>query len=105
MSDAARFPQQKENGVRAGGLLTPHLKLRLPPAKEDVLPARVGDQPEIFQTLLAIFQGPSREEYQAEHDEPGYEPSRRLVVKRDGRIVSHLHLSARNMLFGRRNYR
>jgi predicted acetyltransferase len=98
--DTACFPALKPTGARAGGLLTPHLKLRLPPAKEDVLPARVGDQPEIFQTLLAIFQGPSREEYQAEHDEPGYEPSRRLIVKRDGRIVSHLHLSARHMVFG-----
>jgi predicted acetyltransferase len=100
LSDAARFDARKSNGTPEGALLTPHLKLRLPPAREEVLPARVGDQPEIYHALLAIFQGPSREEYQAEHDEPGYDPSRRLVVKRDGRIVSHVHLSTRQMLFG-----
>jgi predicted acetyltransferase len=64
------------------------------------MPGRAGDHPEIYQFLLAVFQGPSREEYHAEQDEPTYDPAQRLLVKREGRIASHCRLSNRTMCFG-----
>ena len=63
-------------------------------------PARAGDHPEIYQFLLAVFQGPSREEFHAVQDEPSYDPGQRLLMKREGRIAAHLQLSHRTMCFG-----
>jgi len=65
-----------------------------------VTPARVGDHVDIYQLLLAVFQGPSRQEFQAAQDDPLYEPTDRLLVKRGERVLSHLHLTKRTMHFG-----
>jgi predicted acetyltransferase len=67
---------------------------------EELLTARAGDHPEIYQFLLAVFQAPSREEFHAVQDEPSYDPGQRLLIKREGRIAAHLHLSHRKMRFG-----
>jgi predicted acetyltransferase len=50
--------------------------------------------------LLAVFQGPSRDEFHAQTEDPFYEPSDRLLVKRGFRVQSHLHLTRRTMEFG-----
>ena len=46
-----------------------------------VVLGRAGDHPDIYQLLLAVFQGPSREEFSASQDDPNYEPANRLLVK------------------------
>ena len=61
---------------------------------------RAGDHSDIYQMLLAVFHGPSREEYHAAQDDPAYEPANRLLIKRSGRCVAHLQLIPRTMLFG-----
>jgi predicted acetyltransferase len=50
--------------------------------------------------LLAVFQGPSRDEFYAQTEDPFYEPHDRLLVKRGYRVFSHLHLLRRTMRFG-----
>jgi GNAT superfamily N-acetyltransferase len=72
---------------------------RRPPVAE-LTSARAGDHPEIYQFLLAVFQGPSREEYHAVQDDPAYDPAQRLLIKREGRIAAHLQLTQRTMCFG-----
>lgn len=65
-----------------------------------VLVGRAGDHPDVYQLLLAVFQGPSREEFHASQDDPTYEPSNRLLVRQGGRLVSHVLLNRRTMNFG-----
>jgi predicted acetyltransferase len=67
---------------------------------DELVPARAGDHPEIYQFLLAVFQGPSREEFHAVQDEPAYDPGQRLLLKREGRIAAHMQLSHHRMYFG-----
>ena len=62
--------------------------------------ANAGDHALIYDLLLAVQQGPSRDEFHASLDEPQYEPSDRLLVKIGSRIVSHVQLIRRQMKFG-----
>ena len=71
-----------------------------PQRESQVVEARAGDHPSIYQWLLAVFHAPSREEFYAEQDDPTYEPVNRLLVKRGPRIVSHAQLLDRTMHFG-----
>ena len=50
--------------------------------------------------MLAVFHGPSREEFHAQQDEPTYEPANRLIIKRGMRILAHLQMFERAMQFG-----
>ncbi len=59
-----------------------------------------GDHPSIHYFLLAVFQAPSSAEFQAQLDEPYYEPNNRLVVKNKGQVVAHVRLVPRAMHFG-----
>src|SRR3954465_13146049 len=43
--------------------------------------AKTGDHPLIHGLLVSIFHGPTLAEFQAQLDEPGYEPVDRLIVK------------------------
>ena len=61
---------------------------------------RSGDHASIYHMLLAVFQGPSRDEFHAQTEDPFYEPTDRLLVKRGFRVLSHLHLTRRTMHFG-----
>jgi predicted acetyltransferase len=61
---------------------------------------RAGDHSDVYQLLLAVCHAPSRDEFQAAQEEPAYEPSNRLLIKRGGRIISHAQLIPRTMLFG-----
>ncbi|MFV2068659.1 MAG: GNAT family N-acetyltransferase, partial [Pirellulales bacterium] len=54
--------------------------------------AATGDHPAVHALLLAVYQTPSWEEFQVSLDAPGYDPSDRLVIRRDGRVVAHLRL-------------
>ncbi len=61
---------------------------------------RSGDHASVYHMLLAVFQGPSRDEFHAQTEDPFYEPHDRLLVKRGYRVLSHLHLIRRTMRFG-----
>ena len=61
---------------------------------------RSGDHAAVYHMLLAVFQAPSRDEFQAQTEDPFYEPTDRLLVKRGFRVLSHLHLTRRTMYFG-----
>src|SRR5262249_56219795 len=61
---------------------------------------RSGDHASIYHMLLAVFQGPSRDEFHAQTEDPFYEPSDRLLVKRGFRVLAHLQLTRRTMEFG-----
>ncbi|MBL9123178.1 MAG: GNAT family N-acetyltransferase [Planctomycetaceae bacterium] len=63
-------------------------------------PAGTGDHQAIYQFLLATFQSPSYESFLSALDEPHYEPSDRLLVKRGDQVLGHLRLARRVMQFG-----
>jgi len=73
---------------------------RVPPAESRVVVGRAGDHPGVYQFMLAVFHGPSREEFHAQQDEPTYEPANRLLIKRGMRVISHLQLIERAIQFG-----
>ncbi|MHB8957126.1 MAG: GNAT family N-acetyltransferase [Pirellulaceae bacterium] len=66
-----------------------------------VLPATTGDQAAIYQFLTSVLQKPSAGEYQAQLEDPTYEPSDRLLIKSGRTIIAHLRLMHREMRFGR----
>src|SRR4029079_10540607 len=59
-----------------------------------------GDHSAVYQFLMAVFQGPSRDSFLAGLDDPFYEPRDRLLVKQGPRILGHVHLTSRVMHFG-----
>jgi predicted N-acetyltransferase YhbS len=80
------------------------------PAPGNRLPSRRGsveycigteaDHEAVYQTLLHVFHGPDRESFLGALGDPVYQPDQRLLVKVDGRIVSHLHLTERRIRYG-----
>ncbi len=61
--------------------------------------ARSADHIEIHQLLRAAFHAPTTAEFAAQLDEPGYQPSERLVIRHRREIVSHLRLVPRTLEF------
>lgn len=59
-----------------------------------------GDHAAVHQLLLAVFHEPSMGEFQAQLDEPSYEPNDRLLAKRRGQLVAHVRVADREMHFG-----
>jgi predicted N-acetyltransferase YhbS len=59
-----------------------------------------ADHEAVFQTLLHVFHGPDRDSYLGALSDPAYRPDQRLLVKVDGRIVSHVHLTERQVRYG-----
>jgi predicted acetyltransferase len=70
-------------------------------AQFDVRWARAGDHPAVERFLSTVFAGPSRDEFQAALDDPFYEPTDRLLVRRGDRIAAHVQIVKRTMHFGR----
>jgi predicted N-acetyltransferase YhbS len=64
------------------------------------VPACPGDHHLIHQFLLATFQEPSPGEFQAQLDDPHYDPQDRLLLRRDPQIIGHAYLTKREMHFG-----
>ncbi len=60
-----------------------------------------ADHEAVYQTLLHVFHGPDRESFLGALSDPAYRPEQRLLAKVDGRIVSHIHLTARKIRYGR----
>jgi hypothetical protein len=63
--------------------------------------AKVGDHASIEHLLTTVLQRPSTLEFNAQLDEPTYDPSDRLIVKRDDEIIGHIRSSWRAMQLGR----
>ncbi len=80
------------------------MKLPEPPAK---LPFRRGsveyclgseaDHEAVYQSLLHVFHGPDRDAFLGALGDPSYKPDQRILVKVDGRVASHLHLTERKI--------
>src|SRR3954464_2776217 len=62
--------------------------------------ARTGDHPSIHAFLVSVFHGPTSGEFQAQLDEPGYEPADRLIVKEGDEIAAHLRLARQTIQLG-----
>ena len=78
--------QSDSAGVRRSGAS--------PQASWRVVPATPADQAAIHQFLVSVFHQPSPAEFQAQLEEPTYEPADRLLVKSGSRIVAHLRHAA-----------
>jgi predicted N-acetyltransferase YhbS len=65
-----------------------------------VVAANAGDYPSIHRFLLNVFHRPSAGEFHAQRDEPTYEPTDRLLIKRGPQIIGHVFLTRRQMHFG-----
>jgi len=59
-----------------------------------------ADHEAVYQTLLHVFHGPDRDSFLGALNDPSYRPEQRLLVKVDGRVVSHIHLTERKIRFG-----
>ena len=59
-----------------------------------------ADHEAVYQTLLHVFHGPDRESFLGALNDPAYRPEQRLLAKVDGRVVSHVHLTEREIRFG-----
>ena len=68
--------------------------------RSTIIPATAGDHPAIYYFLAENFGAPSLAEFRASVDDPFYEPCDRLLLRRNGRIVGHTHVTHRLMQFG-----
>jgi ribosomal protein S18 acetylase RimI-like enzyme len=59
-----------------------------------------ADHEAIYQSLLHVFQGPDRESFLGALGDPSYKPEQRMLVKVEGRVVSHVHLTERTVRYG-----
>jgi predicted N-acetyltransferase YhbS len=59
-----------------------------------------ADHEAVYQTMLHVFHGPDRESFLGALSDPVYRPDQRLLAKVNGRIVSHLHLTERQIRYG-----
>lgn len=62
--------------------------------------AGAADHYAIFDFLVSVFRAPSSSEFQAQLEEPWYEPNDRLLIKHVSGIVGHLRLTHRDIHFG-----
>ncbi len=59
-----------------------------------------ADHEAVYQTLLHVFHGPDRESFLGALCDPAYKPEQRLLAKVDGKVVSHVHLTERQVRYG-----
>ncbi|MEO6808326.1 MAG: GNAT family N-acetyltransferase [Isosphaeraceae bacterium] len=59
-----------------------------------------ADHEAVYQTLLHVFHGPDRDSFLGALGDPTYRPDQRLVAKVNGRVVSHVHLTERQVRYG-----
>ena len=59
-----------------------------------------ADHESVYQSLLHVFHGPDRESFLGALSDPYYKPEQRLLAKVDGRVVSHVHLTSREVRYG-----
>ena len=66
-----------------------------------IVHGRAGDHPAVRHLLQTVFQAKSAVAFQSQIDDPLYEPSDRLLVKRGRRLLAHVHIAKRSMYFAR----
>ena len=66
-----------------------------------IVHGRAGDHPAVRHLLQTVFQAKSAVVFQSQIDDPFYEPSDRLLVKRGRRLLAHVHIAKRSMYFAR----
>ncbi len=62
-----------------------------------------ADHEAVFQALVHVFPGGDREAFFGALGDPAYLPEQRLLVKVDGRVVSHAHLTERTIRYGEKS--
>jgi len=67
-----------------------------------VVAGRPGDHLAAHRLLTHLFQSPSAAEFQIQLEDPFYEPSDRLLVKRNSQLIGHSLLTKREMYFRER---
>ena len=72
--------------------------------EHEVLVGRAGDHPEVQQLLLHVLHAPSRDEFHAWSEKPGYDPNQRLLIKRGNRPVAHLLTTDVPLRFGQETF-
>jgi len=95
-SSSSLLQSQRPIARRAPSVASPPIaapRLRLAMAK-------TGDHALIHGLLVSIFHGPTLTEFQAQLDEPGYEPVDRLIVKDAEEIAAHLRLARQKIQVG-----
>lgn len=65
-----------------------------------LLSGGAGDHAAVYQWYNSVFQGASREAFFASLDDPFYEPTDRLIVRRGPRVLAHVHATKRVMNLG-----
>lgn len=63
-----------------------------------------GDHAALYPWLNELFGGPTHDAWVSSLDDPFYEPKDRILVKRLGRILSHLHVTHRSLRCGLQTY-
>jgi len=91
LCSASQRPSADPDGARATQTASPRLRLAT---------ARTGDHPSIHAFLVSVFHGPTSGEFQAQLDEPGYDPADRLIVKDGDEIAAHLRLARQTIQLG-----
>ncbi len=82
---------------------TPHvlpLVRRKEQPEHEVVIGRAGDHAEVQQLLLHVLHAPSRDEFHAWSEKPGYDPNQRLLIKCGNRPVAHLLTTEIPLRFG-----
>ena len=59
-----------------------------------------ADHEAVFQTLQHVYPGADREAFLSSLGDPTYHPEQRLLVKVEGRVVSHAYLAERTIRYG-----
>src|SRR5260370_2586567 len=78
----------------------PALRLPIRRGSVEICLGTEADHEAVYQTLLHVFHGPDRESFLGALSDPAYRPEQRLLAKVDGRIVSHIHLTDRQVRYG-----
>jgi hypothetical protein len=65
-----------------------------------VCPANAGDHALIHRLLLATQQHPSIERFSVWLEDPNYDPSDRILLRRGNQIIGHVHITNRTVYWG-----
>src|SRR5687767_5253032 len=93
----------RERPVRSRRQVSDPLKPPSPPRRRGPAEFAIGNESDheaVYQALLHVFHGPDRDAFLGALADPSYKPENRLLVKVDGRIASHVHLTERTVHFG-----
>jgi GNAT superfamily N-acetyltransferase len=81
-------------------LQAPAVRLPFRRGAVEFCPGSEADHEAVYQTLLHVFHGPDRDSFLGALSDPSYRPDQRLLVKVDGRVASHVHLTERTVRYG-----